>query len=531
MANTGELMSILWKVSLQAGILAALVWIVARLAKNGPARLRHTLWALVLIKFLVPPFAHFPAEWAFWQKAVVSAPMPSELVASAPSHYVQPKPSLPRVSSVASEEPTVAVSRNLPAVHEPTQIDWLLCLWLAGVGIMLLALVIRWLRQRRMVSSSVAADGDMLEALRGASQRLRMRGLPDLRISDLAATPMVVGLLRQTILLPREISTSCGEADLQAMLLHELAHVKRRDMLVLWLQQLAQVVFFFHPAIWLTSRELKRERELACDELVLSASGIAPKDYAAGYVAALRLATASSPMSLAMAEPSEIEKRRLEAMLRNAIPKLTVGWVAAVVLVAAVGLVTFSGVRAKHEAQVTSTDQGKAMVQRGIELMVGGQVEDAKILVGTTPVEGEGVILTLQDSKQVPKAPAGSSPEKRLEIQQSGIVHDSDVRLVIDELFSAGAEAIAVNDQRVVTRTAVRCVGPSIQVNDVKMGSPFIIRGIGSSKEMMAALETPGGLMDNDFKTLKMIMAKPSSHIVLPAYSGSMRVRYAKVAK
>jgi uncharacterized protein YlxW (UPF0749 family) len=168
----------------------------------------------------------------------------------------------------------------------------------------------------------------------------------------------------------------------------------------------------------------------------------------------------------------------------------------------------------------------------GQEKALWRELQDVKVLAGLAPVNGPGVIVTLQDTKEAPKdMGTGLSPETMSEIQQAGIVHDSDIRLVIDELFAAGAEAVAVKDQRVVARTAVRCVGPSILVNDVKMASPFIVKAIGNSKEIMSALRTPGGLLDGDFATLGMIKADLADEVSLPPYAGSTLIKYAHIVK
>jgi uncharacterized protein YlxW (UPF0749 family) len=166
------------------------------------------------------------------------------------------------------------------------------------------------------------------------------------------------------------------------------------------------------------------------------------------------------------------------------------------------------------------------------ENALGTELQDVKVLAGLVPVKGPGVIVTLQDTREAPKDIGNNlSPETMREIQQAGIVHDSDIRLVIDELFAAGAEAVAVKEQRVVARTAVRCVGPSILVNDVKMASPFVVKAIGNSKEIMSALRTPGGLLDGDFATLGMIKAETADQIELPPYTGSTLIKYAQPEK
>ena len=154
---------------------------------------------------------------------------------------------------------------------------------------------------------------------------------------------MLLGVWRPVILLPLGITESCTPHDLRAMLLHELAHVRRWDLLVVWLYQLEKVLFFFHPVLWLAGREIRKERESACDDLVLSRSAIARRDYAAGFISALRLANRVPAVStaVAMAEPFEVEKRRLMMILREASPRLSAGWIAALVVVVAAGLPTF----------------------------------------------------------------------------------------------------------------------------------------------------------------------------------------------
>jgi len=109
-----------------------------------------------------------------------------------------------------------------------------------------------------------------------------------------------------------------------------------------WLYQLEKVLFFFHPVLWLAGREIKKERESACDDLVLSRSAIT-----AGTTRRIHLgAEAGKPRAavstaVAMAEPFEVEKRRLMMILREASPRLSAGWIAALVVVVAAGLPTF----------------------------------------------------------------------------------------------------------------------------------------------------------------------------------------------
>ena len=115
------------------------------------------------------------------------------------------------------------------------------------------------------------------------------------------AVPMVVGILRPVILLPSSTHAGLRPDELEAVLLHELAHIRRRDLWVGFVQGLVEVVLFFHPAVWWISRRLRAERELCCDDAVL-AGGMSARLYAG---ALLRLSeqrlfgahSAASPMA------------------------------------------------------------------------------------------------------------------------------------------------------------------------------------------------------------------------------------------
>lgn len=149
-------------------------------------------------------------------------------------------------------------------------------------------------------------------------------------------------------------------------------------------------------------------------------------------------------------------------------------------------------------------------------------LQEAKFLAGLTPVEGPGVEVVLQDSK---KRPPPNSP---IDIENY-IIHDSDLQRVVNELHAAGAEAVAVNGQRIIANTAIRCVGPTVQVNGIALSSPYIIHAIGDPDTLASALNLPQGVLA-DIQALDPNMAKvvKKTKLVIPAYTGSLVFRYAK---
>jgi uncharacterized protein YlxW (UPF0749 family) len=149
------------------------------------------------------------------------------------------------------------------------------------------------------------------------------------------------------------------------------------------------------------------------------------------------------------------------------------------------------------------------------------ELQKTKLLAGLTRVHGPGVVLTLQDSKKGP-------PSNRQFEAPNYIIHDWTIQQVINELNASGAEAISINDQRVIGRTPIRCVGPTAQVNGVPTGSPFEIRAIGDPNTLASGLNLPNGVLDA-IRSYDPEMARLEKRrdMVIPGYTGSTAVRYA----
>lgn len=153
-----------------------------------------------------------------------------------------------------------------------------------------------------------------------------------------------------------------------------------------------------------------------------------------------------------------------------------------------------------------------------------------KFQAGLIPAEGEGVEVTLRDSPRRPPADADQF------LQQDYIVHDQDLRGIVNELAANGAEVISIkdsdNNQRVIANTGIRCVGGSIQVNGVPMTPPFTVVAIGPPNTMENALKMSRGLIEllrsEPGLASSMFIVKRSDHLVVPAYSGSVSLRYAQ---
>lgn len=143
-----------------------------------------------------------------------------------------------------------------------------------------------------------------------------------------------------------------------------------------------------------------------------------------------------------------------------------------------------------------------------------------KSISGHLALEGPGITIKMYDN-----------PEEEIVGQDvnDDVIHDVDVLNILNDLRIAGAEAISINGERVVTSSELKCRGPVIGINGVSIGTPFIISAIGEPKLLMASVNAPGTYGD----ALKNIFAigfetQEQDELYIPAYSGSFEFKYAK---
>jgi len=149
-------------------------------------------------------------------------------------------------------------------------------------------------------------------------------------------------------------------------------------------------------------------------------------------------------------------------------------------------------------------------------------LRDLRMLAGTVAVSGQGIVVTIDDSKSASKA--GENPNLYL-------IHDDDLLKVINELRAAGAEAIAINGQRLLSTSEIRCAGPTLSVNNVRSSPPYEILAIGDAKNLENSLKMRGGVAE----TLKVwgiqMNIKPAEMVQVPAYKGILQFKYAEIAE
>jgi uncharacterized protein YlxW (UPF0749 family) len=188
---------------------------------------------------------------------------------------------------------------------------------------------------------------------------------------------------------------------------------------------------------------------------------------------------------------------------------------------------------AAMSAQVASlskqnTDLQNTMAKgKGSTQLLNKQLQDAKAAAGLTKVEGPGVIVTLRDAAR--SARDQNLPEP---LRDNVNIHDLDVVRIVNDMIASGAEAIAINDHRVAGLTSIRCVGPTILINDVKIASPVVIKAIGDAGTLAGGLNLNDGVL-SEIRSMdpKMVTIEIAKTMSLPAYVGRTEFRLGTVPK
>jgi beta-lactamase regulating signal transducer with metallopeptidase domain/peroxiredoxin len=208
-----------------------------------------------------------------------------------------------------------------------------------GVLLMTLRLAVAWWGVQRLRHTSLPVeDPQLLATIAGLARRLGLRAAPVMAYCREITVPIIVGVLKPLILLPASMAGGLPCDQVQALVAHELAHLRRFDPLVNVLQRLVEAVLFFHPAVWYVSRRISVEREHASDDLVLTL-GIPRLAYADALVRmaevslALRQPRLAGATLAASGNSSSEFKRRVLRLLGDAPTVRTSPWGALCVLI------------------------------------------------------------------------------------------------------------------------------------------------------------------------------------------------------
>ena len=196
--------------------------------------------------------------------------------------------------------------------------------WVLGAVAVLLSTLVRARRFRRsLMAVSRGASPDLRRMAREVARTLGLAKVPEIHTTDALVSPMAYWSGGAThVLIPSALLETMPQAELRWILAHELAHVRRRDHLVRWLEWLACTAFWWNPVAWWARRRLRAAGELCCDALVVNAFNCAPRDYARALVRAIDLVcTERTPRPPAFASAADSGRRTqfLERRIRMII--------------------------------------------------------------------------------------------------------------------------------------------------------------------------------------------------------------------
>jgi beta-lactamase regulating signal transducer with metallopeptidase domain len=252
----------------------------------------------------------------------------------------------------------------------------LLLVWLLGCAVMLIA----WLPKLwRAPEFSNFRDDPLQECLRRLNQRLGLRQAVTLRFSDSIAEPLLFGFRKPIIMLPTGLAAKLSSEELESVILHELAHAKRLDNWTAAFAHVVTCIFWFYPLLWWIEQRLHRERELACDEMVIR-YGAAPDDYVAGILKVCRLQLSGDVAGVSGVCRSNL-KNRMEAIMSfsaantlRPAPKTLVGSLVAVLFLVPMLIGFFapmeSTARVSDRSSFAGTWEGKMHGLQGVDLQI-----------------------------------------------------------------------------------------------------------------------------------------------------------------
>ena len=343
------LLHFLWQGAVVTIILAGLLFVL----KGYAARIRY---GLALSAMLFIPILFVVTTWQIWQSsqeiAVYSQPV-SPAVPSA-SSLVTPlqveqnqsattgaemvsQPATRLNTSAIAESPRFSARLQQRVVNQiESLLPWVVSLWLVGLLALSFRLTIGLRHVQRLKSEGVVPATARLQAhLVDLCERMRISRSVHLLESALIQVPTAIGWLRPVVLLPASALTGLTPSQLEMIVAHELAHIRRHDYLLNLIQTVIEILLFYHPAIWWIGNRVRVERENCCDDLAVAVCGN-PLTYAHALTTMEQLRSESPQLAMAANNGSLLHRiRRLVNPLSLQSDRLA-RWMGGVIAIAAV---------------------------------------------------------------------------------------------------------------------------------------------------------------------------------------------------
>lgn len=392
------------------GLVAILIAAAAWLAQNRVRRpmLAHLLWLFALVKLVTPPLFTIP---------MLPVPVGEEPVPT-------PAPMPMSAAPLPHDGPTSTVAAG-PELAEPVTgaawFDGLLLVWLVGSAVVLLWSTARIVRFDRLLRrSSLPAPAELQALAARLAATLGLRSVPTVCTTAARVSPMVWWLGgRVRVFVPRAMVADFAPRELRWILAHELAHVRRRDHLVRWLEWLSCVAFWWHPVAWWARRNLRANEEICCDALVLRTFDGSARSYANSLLCAVEFLASPGLRPPAMA--SEINsggflERRFRMIVSKTPHASTPRWLQAA-LVAFTAAVLPLGVAYAQDPDIGAvTERLRAAIENGeINKQQAGTMLEA---LKKQAARDRAVIATKKRLAELERSTAGSAQAQLKKLSQ-----------------------------------------------------------------------------------------------------------------
>jgi beta-lactamase regulating signal transducer with metallopeptidase domain len=422
--------------ALEASVLAVAVGLLIRMVKMGPAT-RHLLWLLVILKLIIPPVGVHSLGLSGACSRVaellarpggqeMSSPSRPSEVAGAAIVLEDPEDLETTDAAGGQEAPELSyVPESTGAVLEvepaPAAAPWsevisgaLAGLWMLASSIVVIRQARKVLAVRALVRLADPAPREIEAECAEIAARLRLSDVPRVKVLPEGVSPMVWAFGRPVVVLPRQLLAPGRRTMLRNVLAHELAHVKRRDPLVAWVELVGICLYFWLPAFWWACSRLRRAADQACDAWAVSALG-SRKEYAESLLLTVQLSRSPDlpvPALGYRTDEGEAIQGRLIMIMRGPLSTRP-SWLACLAIVVAGALVLPAAPRTAGAQEATAGGGGTPPIEfTPNEATKASPIEPAAPATSAAPAAGAPVALPAEPETPVGVGLPGSSGEK-----------------------------------------------------------------------------------------------------------------------
>ncbi|MGC2171800.1 MAG: M56 and DUF3738 domain-containing protein [Candidatus Sulfotelmatobacter sp.] len=303
----------------QSTLFAAAAGLMTLVLRKNRARARYWLWLAASVKFLIPfsLLVGVGSHLAWSRGAAVTNAGWYFAMEEVSQPFTQPTVMMPAISRPAGSTVWASAAHWLPA--------WLAAIWLGGFLVVLFIWCGRWRRISAAVRDATPLGaGREVETLRRLESRGGIRTRIKMLVSRASLEPGIFGIARPVLLWPEGISERLDDAHLEAILVHEVWHVRRGDNLTAAIHMVVEAAFWFHPLVWWMGARLVEERERACDEEVLEL-GSERRVYAESILKVCEFCVGSPLACVAGVTGADLKKRMVYIMTERMAQKLDMG--------------------------------------------------------------------------------------------------------------------------------------------------------------------------------------------------------------